>query len=76
MDYPSLRRGVIAIEKRAFGSPSTKVSYFTLYIERESERKCQTIYIYIYIYVCVCVCVCLDCTDIGSMALGDGQFFG
>ena len=37
--------GVVAIEKRAFGSPSTKVANFTYFT------------IYIYIYICVCVCV-------------------
>ena len=35
---PHTHRGVVAIEKGAFGSPSTKVANFTLYI-----------YIYIYI---------------------------
>ena len=37
---PSLHLGVVAIEKGAFGSPSTTVSNFTLII-----------YIYIYIYI-------------------------
>ena len=37
-----LHHGIVAIEKRANGSPSTKVA---------------NLYIYIYIYVCVCVCV-------------------
>ena len=39
---PLLHLGVQAIEKGAFGSPSTTVSQF--------------MYIYIYIYMCVCVC--------------------
>ena len=38
---------VVAIEKGAYGSPSTMVANFTF------------IYIYIYIYMCVCVCVCV-----------------
>ena len=41
-----LRIGVVAVEKEAFGSPSTTVANLYIYI-----------YIYIYIYVCVCVCV-------------------
>ena len=46
---PPLHLGVVAIEKGAFGSPSTMVANFTyLYI-----------YIYIYMYICVCVCVCV-----------------
>ena len=42
---PSPTLGVVAIEKGAFGLPSTMVANFT--------------YLYIYIYVCVCVCVCV-----------------
>ena len=41
---PSLILGVVAIEKEAFGSPSTLVG--------------QLMYIYsIYMFVCVCACV-------------------
>ena len=48
----SLHLGVVAIEKGAFGSPSTAVTNFTLLTN-------IYIYIYIYIYICVCVCVCV-----------------
>ena len=44
---PSLTPFVVAFEKGAFRSPSTKVAIFSY------------IYIYIYIHVCVCVCVCV-----------------
>ena len=58
---PSRHLGVVAIQKKAFGSPSTTVANFTyIYIEREKniyiirererKRKC--------VCVCVCVCVC------------------
>ena len=43
---PPLHLGVVAIEKGAFGSPSTMVANFTYLL-------------YIYIYMCVCVCVCV-----------------
>ena len=36
--HPPLHLGIVAVEKGAFGSPSTKVANFTF------------IYIYIYIY--------------------------
>ena len=42
---PPLHLGIVAIEKGAFGSPSTKLANFTFY--------------YIYICVCLCVCVCV-----------------
>ena len=41
-----LHLGVVAIEKRAFWSPSTTVTNFT--------------FIYIYIYVCMYVCSYVD----------------
>ena len=40
LSHPPLHLGVVAIEKRAFGSPSTMVGQLTIYI-----------YIYIYIYI-------------------------
>ena len=40
-ERPPLHIGIVAIEKGAFGSPSTTVFNFTL----------QLIYIYIYIYI-------------------------
>ena len=53
--HPPLHLGVVAIEKGAFGSPTTKVSNFTfIYI----YIYIYPILIFIYIYVCVCVCVC------------------
>ena len=43
---------LVAIEKGAFGSPSTTVANFTftfyIYV---------SVYIYMYIYKCICVCV-------------------
>ena len=45
---PALHLGVVAIEKGAFRSPSTKVANFTYYLY---------IYIYIYIYIHIYVMV-------------------
>ena len=44
-----LHLGVVAIEKGAFGSPSTLVANFTLLIYNESLV--EIIYIYIYMYI-------------------------
>ena len=45
---PFLHLGVVAIEKGASWSTSTKVANFTFYI-----------HIWIYMYVCVCVYICI-----------------
>ena len=44
-EHPNLHFSVVAMEKGAYGSPSTTIL--------------QLIYIYIYVCVCVCVCVCV-----------------
>ena len=58
MEYhPPLHLGVVAIEKGAFGLPSTKVTNFTIYIYIYIYA-CTHSTIYIYIYIssnCLCL---------------------
>ena len=63
---------VVAIEKGAFGSPSTEVTIFSftiyiyIYIYIIYIRVCMCVYIYIYIYIYVIVCLSIWVYGISS----------
>ena len=68
---PYLHLGVVAIEKGAFGSPSTKVTNFTLFTYTHTHT-----HIYIYIYKCICMFIYIYLPTLpNKQDATKGQFF-